>query len=111
MPLPAFAIVAAPAAFAQAEMWNTVPMQLATWATLLVLVDFARAGQGGVRYWSVLVVVVCVVAQVIFLTRSHDLRRRWDLTEYREAIIALLCLFYAFCVYQVSKRRNIRVIS
>jgi hypothetical protein len=100
VPIPVFALVAAPAAFLQAEMWNTVLMQLAAWGTLLVLLDFARVSQNGVRYWSILLAVLCVVAQIVFLTHSDSLRWHWDLTEYRETLFALLCLVYAVFAFQ-----------
>lgn len=106
VPVPAFAIVAAPIAFLQAEMWNSVPMQLAAWGTLLILADFARTASTVMRYWGILIIVVCVGAQIVFLTHSDSLLRRHDLTEYRETLIALLCLIYAGWVFKNVRRHD-----
>ncbi|MCP4329729.1 MAG: hypothetical protein GY791_14980 [Alphaproteobacteria bacterium] len=106
VPVPAFAIVAAPLAFLQSEMWTTVPMQFAAWGTLIIVIDLARVAETGLRYWCVLVAAVCAAAQVVFLTHSGSLVRAWELTEYRETLIALLVAAYAVSALQNARRRT-----
>jgi hypothetical protein len=104
-PAPEFALVAAPAAFIQSEMWNNVPVQIAAWGAAFILADFALRARGAARYWAVLVLSVCVAGQAVFLGAADDLIRIHDLTEYKETLIAFLCFTWAIAVCPASLKR------
>ena len=92
IPMPAFALIAAPVAFTQAEMWNNVPVQIAAWGTTFILLDIARITKDKTRYYTLLILTICVIGQAIFLVETGLFNA---LTEYKETMIAFLCLAYA----------------
>ncbi len=97
-PAPGLALIAAPVVFMQSEMWNTVPVQIAAWAAVFILADIVRSTGGALRHWSVCVVAVCITGQTIFLLFTENLAGSNDLTEYKETLIAFLCLTWACAV-------------
>ena len=101
IPPPEFVFIAAPVAFMQAEMWKIVPVQIMAWITSFILIDIARRTEREIGYLSLSVLTVCGIAQAIFLIRA-DILDNW-LTEYKEAMIAFLCLVYAMRVMQLTR--------
>ncbi len=105
-PATGFALVAAPAAFMQSEMWNNVSVQIAAWATAFILADIVLRADGAARFWAVFVLSVCVAGQATFLFATEDLVRHYDLTEYKETLIALLCFFWASVALRRAPRSS-----
>jgi hypothetical protein len=97
-PAPAFVLVAAPTAFLQAEMWNNVLIMMGAWGTAFILIDIGFKQIGKERIYTLTCVAVAFVGQLVFLTlvEYHDN----GLTEYKETMIAFLCLVYAVSTRQ-----------
>jgi hypothetical protein len=80
------------------DMWNIFITQFAFFITLFILLYYARAAwQGGhERLLLLTILTVYVLSQVVFLVFGDRFERLWDITEYKELLIPMAFLFYAF---------------
>jgi hypothetical protein len=81
------------------DMWNYVWMQFATFATIFIMIAYARAATRRRPLERVIftaAAIVVVLVQVIVLARGSAQVRSWDDTEFREMFIAFGMLAYAF---------------
>lgn len=94
----------APAFAFNYDMWNVAFIQLAFWFTLLVLASFVwdawtqRSASASERFLLLGLFVSFVSCQVLFIYFGERFVRIWDVTEYKELIIALGCFLYALLV-------------
>lgn len=91
------------------DMWNILFTQLAFFTTLFVLIYYLNAhNRQGLCVLSALVPFY-ILAQVLFLEFGNHMVRQWDLTEYKELLIALTCLAYSFEIW--SRSRHMRTMA
>jgi hypothetical protein len=87
------ALVAAPMAALNYNGWDFLPMQMATFLTVGIVLYFAlQAWRQGRLAESILCVgmaAAIVVAQFLFIAFGDQFARIWDITEYKELFIAL----------------------
>ncbi len=90
------ALVAAPMAAMTYDQWNVMPAQLAVMATLAVLAAMVVSGPVRLRALAAAAFLVTAASQALFLWHGHAFLREWDVTEYRETVIAGSCLVYVW---------------
>jgi len=95
------ALVAAPLVAFNYDMWNIIPIQMAFFMTLVLLLaylwDMTRRKDTGI-YAVLAVACAVVIVQGVFLGFGENLVRSWEPTEYKELLIPLAFFFYAFRV-------------
>ena len=88
------------------DMWNVIFVQWAFFVTaailLLEIYRAIRAGRPSRLYLAMLGFLL--LAQGIFLLMGDRFLRTWDVTEYKELFIPIALLFYAWEVWQKTRR-------
>lgn len=91
------AVVAAPSAAMNLDMWDVIPVQLTVWASLGVLVviaiDRRKSGDGAWRL-VVATIGVTVIVQVVSLLTTDTVIELHDVTEYKEFALGLVAAMY-----------------
>lgn len=86
-------------------MWNTILIQISFFSSLLLLLVLAKyIKEKDKRNLLLVLSAILVVTQTVFLIFGSNLRRNWELTEYKEFFIPLIFLFYSFEVYNRVKK-------
>lgn len=85
------------------NMWNTLPIQITFWCGVFLLFTLARHDPK-LRRISLTLLAIVVIAQTAYLLGGHRLVRAHELSEYRETLIAMALLVYAWQVRQGVRR-------
>ncbi len=82
------------------DMWNILLTQVAFFTTIFILVHYVREARDPEDGRTVLfaALAVLVLSQGVFLAFGHRFVRVWDVTEYKELLIPLACVFYTLGV-------------
>jgi hypothetical protein len=87
------ALIAAPMAALNYNGWDFLPMQMATYLTVGIVVYFALQARRQGRFVEAILcasmAAAIVVAQFLFIAFGDRFVRIWDITEYKELFIAL----------------------
>lgn len=82
------------------DMWNIMFTQIAFFGSLLILSTLAILSMHKRdRYIILLTIFMVIITQAVFLLNGEKFVRLWEVTEYKEFIIALVYLIYSFDVY------------
>lgn len=102
---PFIGIIGAIACAYNFDMWNIMFTQIAFVGSLLILSTLAIFSiHKRDRYIILLTIFMMIITQMIFLLNGEKFARLWEVTEYKEFIIALVYLIYSFNVYShISK--------
>lgn len=95
------ALIAAPLAAYNWDMWNSVLTQSSYFITVLLVIRSIPGYAGARRADGVIVLglaAVLLFTQLTFLLRGEYLFRKWEATEYKEFFIAFGFLAYAMTV-------------
>lgn len=77
------------------DMWDGAFMQLAFWGSVGILAGLTWARRASSRHLQpALLLIGMVVLQVLYLSNGHRSARPWDVTEYRELLIAAGLFLY-----------------
>jgi hypothetical protein len=99
----------APLAGYNYDMWNILPIQITFFATCLILARLiagaVRSSQAGVASLLGLVLLTVAASQIVFLALGENFIRLWDVTEYKELLIASGCFCLALGVVRSGPAR------
>ena len=106
IPTTAVVLVAAPQAALNYDMWDIIPIQMTFWMTLFILVSYAARSRAEDTLWSFVWLASAaslLAAQAVFLGFGDRFLRLYDVTEYKEAFIAIGFLVFSLQVaYRAS---------
>ncbi len=97
---------AIPAAAIVFEMWGIIPIQVAFFMSLFILVTWSRSEPP-----VAILAVVLLAILVTFMVAGPELGRSWDDTEVRELIIPYGFLLYALQVLGVARREAVVAVA
>ena len=87
------ALASAPLAALNYNGWDFLPMQMTTYLTIGILLYFAYVAWSDRRPYEAFLcmglMLVVIAAQILFVVLGDRFFRIWDVTEYKELIIAL----------------------
>lgn len=92
------------------EMWNILLTQISFFTTFFILLYYARVARqcGASGLFEFVLLASLVFTQVIFLVSGDRLAHWSDVSEYKEFLIPVACLFYSLDVlYRVSKSTSV----
>ncbi len=89
------------------DMWNILPIQLAFFVTLFVVLHYFQLSvKGSVESLTTLTTaLLLIVTQLVFILKGDTFVRSWDVTEYRELLIPLSFFLYGIHIYTATKNR------
>jgi hypothetical protein len=103
-------MASAPLASFNYDMWNIFPIQIAFFATSLILARLLAAAIGssqvGVALMLGITLLALVGSQIVFLALGKNFIRLWDVTEYKELLIAGGCFCLALGVLRSAPPRR-----
>jgi hypothetical protein len=77
--------------------WNWLPTQLQFWGCAVLLGALAwRGASSATRHHAMLILCMMAAIQIAFLAFGSTQLRGWDVTEYKELLIA--ALLFAYCI-------------
>lgn len=100
------------------NLWNNTTIQFAFFATLFILITYARAAwtrtaqpPSPMRYYLLALCVVLLATQIVFIAQGHTLLKGWEVTEYKELLIPIAFLIYSLeMLMKVKKTIGPRVL-
>ena len=96
---PFIAIVGSIACAYNFDMWDIIFTQIAFISSLLILLTFLKFSTHKFeKYTIVFTICIIIATQIIFLTNGERFARLWEVSEYKEFLIALAYLIYAIDV-------------
>jgi hypothetical protein len=100
IPRPFIGVIGAVACAYNFDMWNIIFTQITFYSSLVILCIFAIfSSVRNERFliWST--VILMVTSQILFLVNGEKFDRIWELTEYKEFLIALALFIYSWDVF------------
>lgn len=100
IPRPFIGVIGAVACAYNFDMWNIIFTQITFYSSLVILCIFAIfSSVGNERFLILFTVILMITSQILFLVNGENFERIWELTEYKEFLIALALFIYSWDVF------------
>lgn len=100
IPRPFIGVIGAVACAYNFDMWNIIFTQITFYSSLVILCIFAIFSSiRNERFLILFTVVLMISSQILFLVNGENFDRIWELTEYKEFLIALALFIYSWDVF------------
>lgn len=100
VPRPFIGVICSIACAYNFDMWNIIFTQISFYGSLIILCVFTIfSSVRNERYIILFTILLITTSQILFLVNGINFDRLWEITEYKEFLIALALFIYSWDVF------------
>jgi hypothetical protein len=100
LPRPFIGVIGSIACAYNFDMWNIIFTQIAFFGSLMILCVFAIfSSVRNERYIILFTILLITTSQILFLVNGINFEYLWEITEYKEFLIALALFIYSWDIF------------